>query len=312
MTTIKNVEIYSIGDELLQGEVDDANTPWLCRRLSALGARVIRTVQLREEREAVVHELRRFIAGDGDLLITTGGIGLCDNEKMTSFAAVAFERPFEINDEALRMVQRRYEELADQHAVTSTRMNESRRKMAYLPRGAKPLENLVGLAPGMLMSWPKGTIVSLPANHDEMRSIFEGSLSPHLPTLLPNASIHQEIVRVSVPDETLLIPAMRHVRERHDVSIKSRTQREKDGLYLRIVVSAYGTDDDHVAGRVERAIAELRDELAEEARKAPIVVENVESKVAKAAGVARELATAAAAHPRAELTADDLPPAAAQ
>jgi molybdenum cofactor synthesis domain-containing protein len=270
----KRVEIFAIGDELLHGEVEDKNSPWLCRQVTRLGAKTCRVAQLPDEKEAIIAELRRFLASGSDILFTTGGLGLSDDEKTPSYVAAALERPFEVHDEALRMVQRRYEELADENKVASTRLNEIRKKMSYLPRGASPLENTSGVAPGMILKAKEGAIVCLSGEPEEMKTMFEGALREHLSELFPNAHFHQEILQTRVPDETDLIPAMRHARARHEVSLKTRTTRDEDGLLFWIMISASGADRDEVMERVLTAKRQLKDELSSTSE-----VEEMNSKV---------------------------------
>lgn len=261
MSASKKVEIVGVGDELLLGQIEDRNGPWLCRQFARLGAAPVRLTLLPDSKEAIVSEVRRFLAGSSDILVTTGGLGLSDDEKVSSCVAAALERPFEVNDDALRMVQRRYEELAEDNLVSSTRLNESRKRMSYLPRGARPLENPLGVAPGFLFSSKQGVVAALPGRTDEMKAVFLGPLREHLAELLPGVAFSQESFKTRVKDEAVLISAMRHVRERHDVSIKSRTSRDETGLAFWIMLTASGADAEAVAKDIRAANDELREEL---------------------------------------------------
>src|SRR5437867_12891888 len=55
-----------------------------------------------------------------------------------------------------------------------------RRKMAMLPKGASPLSNPVGTAPGVLIEKGSTTIISLPGVPREMEAIFRESVIPLL------------------------------------------------------------------------------------------------------------------------------------
>ena len=56
----RSASILVIGDEILSGEVEDQNTPFLTRRLWELGILVTRVVVLGDRREAIVDEVRRL------------------------------------------------------------------------------------------------------------------------------------------------------------------------------------------------------------------------------------------------------------
>jgi nicotinamide-nucleotide amidase len=58
MTETVTVEIFIIGNEILNGEIQDTNTRWLCREIHRLGGRVVRATVLGDDLEAVSAELQ--------------------------------------------------------------------------------------------------------------------------------------------------------------------------------------------------------------------------------------------------------------
>jgi len=234
-------EIFCLSNEFLLGEALDQGTHYLAKRLTALGAKIIRIVHLRDERDGFVEEFRRFIAHEGDILVTVGGLGPTDDDNTLQYLATAIERPFEISNEALQLLQTRYDRLLASEEVENAKLTDARRRMAHMPRGATPVENGVGVAPGMMLETRQGFFVSLPAEPTELKAMLDGqSMSMRLRLLLAGGGYADDALVAYVRDESLLLPAMRHVRRRHpEVQIKSRSYRDEKGLCFRIHVSIY-------------------------------------------------------------------------
>ena len=57
------VELLSIGDELLLGDIVDTNAPWLSRRLGELGVRVARRATVGDDEEDIVRAVREALTG---------------------------------------------------------------------------------------------------------------------------------------------------------------------------------------------------------------------------------------------------------
>ncbi|MBM3147940.1 MAG: competence/damage-inducible protein A, partial [Actinobacteria bacterium] len=185
------VEVVSAGNEVLLGDVLDTNTNWLCVRVTALGGHVRRTVMLRDEIESIAAELRAVIAARPALIFTVGGLGPTTDDLTLAGVAAALDVPLVLHPDAERMVTERYAEFAERRSVPFAGLNEPRRKMARLPRGATPLLNPVGGAPGVLLRLDGDgrivgddagaiTIVSLPGVPAELKAIVEESLADEL------------------------------------------------------------------------------------------------------------------------------------
>ncbi|MGQ9729314.1 MAG: molybdopterin-binding protein, partial [Candidatus Fervidibacter sp.] len=116
---MKQVEIIAIGNELLIGDVLDTNTNWLCRRLTMMGAFVRRAVLVRDDEDAITTEIKGAISRKTNLLFTSGGLGPTDDDRTVAAVAKALGRPLELNEQALKMVERRYRELHEHGFVDS-------------------------------------------------------------------------------------------------------------------------------------------------------------------------------------------------
>ncbi len=149
--------ILTIGNEIVSGDTENTNASWLARRLEELGVKAVLSAAVPDELDRIVDFVRR--EGPGvDHLIVTGGLGGTPDDITREAIAAAFEVPQEIVPEVAADLRSRF--TGDPDYVT---------RWAALPRGAEPLENPLGGAPGFHYD---NTWV-LPGLPSEMRAMFD-------------------------------------------------------------------------------------------------------------------------------------------
>ncbi len=256
-------EIFAIGNELLLGEVIDTNTAWLCRFLTGLGGRVQRAALLPDDVEVIGAELEGALGRGPDLVFTTGGLGPTEDDRTLAAVARATGRPLEEHPQALQMVAARYQALAAAGAVASPELTPPRRKMALLPRGAIPLANPVGAAPGVLLPLESTVLICLPGVPEEMKAIVHGSLAPHLQARFGKGGFAELRLLVDCGDESRLAPLLEEVgREQPGVYIKSRARAFGPGIRLQVYLSAAASTPEAAREQVEEARRRLTQRLA--------------------------------------------------
>ena len=130
--------VLVIGDEVLSGRTQDANTHYIANYLSQIGvdlceARVV--PDLETEIVAAVNALRARYT----YVFTTGGIGPTHDDITADAIARAFGVGIDEDPRALAMLRERFSE-AD--------LNPARRRMARIPAGAALVPNAISKAPG--------------------------------------------------------------------------------------------------------------------------------------------------------------------
>jgi molybdenum cofactor synthesis domain-containing protein len=259
---MKDVEIFSIGDELLRGIVQDTNSHWMAQRITARGANLSRVAVLPDTPEVVGDEIRLALVRAPALLITQGGLGPTDDDRTREAIAIGARRPLEPNAEAERIVARRYAELAAAGRVADASLHEARLRMTRLPRGARPTENEVGAAPGVILELERTIIVALPGVPPELHWIWENALAPELDRILGPGGFAETTVRLDLSDESAIAELLRGVQSRHpEVYVKSRAHSFDKGDEVRVTLTAPGSDDIDARRRVDAAFADVKTEL---------------------------------------------------
>jgi nicotinamide-nucleotide amidase len=259
---MKDVEILSIGDEILRGVVQDSNSYWMAKRITARGARLTRVTVLPDSPAVVSEEIRAALARDPALVITQGGLGPTDDDRTREAIALATDRPLEPHRDAEEIVRRRYAELSSQGRVADAALHEARLRMARLPRGAAALDNHVGTAPAVVLAVDATTIVALPGVPPELHWIWENPLAAELDRVLGPGGFAEITITLDLRDESAIADMLRTLQSRHpDVYVKSRAKGFEKGEEVRVTLTAAGEDDAGARDLAGRALDELRAEL---------------------------------------------------
>jgi molybdenum cofactor synthesis domain-containing protein len=256
------IELIAIGNELLRGIVQDTNTYWLCRQLTGRGGQIERISLVPDALEAIVEVIQRALSADRVLIITTGGLGPTHDDLTLEAIAQATERPLQLHPLAEQMVGELYQKLAAAGYLKDGTLSESRRKMALLPRGAEPLKNGAGAAPGVLLKQGGSLIVALPGVPREMRNIFENALRPHLEPLFGDLFYLERNLVTSINDESQIALLLKEVQLRWpQVYFKSRARSFSAGMRIQITLTMSDSET-AVRATLSQASADLRKTLA--------------------------------------------------
>jgi nicotinamide-nucleotide amidase len=169
-----DAEIIAIGSELLLGATVDTNSAYLASQLAAAGVNVFRKSVVGDNVGRITALINESLSR-ADLVICTGGLGPTQDDVTREAVAQAFGRPLEFRQELLDQVAARF-------AAFRRTMSPSNRRQAYLPQGARAIENPRGTAPAFLIEDERGTVIGLPGVPSEMRFLYETAVLPYLRT----------------------------------------------------------------------------------------------------------------------------------
>jgi nicotinamide-nucleotide amidase len=167
------LELVTIGNELLLGFTLDTNTAELATALNAVGVRLVRSTTVGDAPDAIRDAVRDALARTG-FVVTTGGLGPTRDDVTKKVVADLFDAPLDLDVEYLEELRRRFERLG------RGPMSEKNRSQAEIPRGAVALQNPRGTAPGVWLEGSPGVVVMLPGVPHEMRGLLETELVPRL------------------------------------------------------------------------------------------------------------------------------------
>jgi competence/damage-inducible protein CinA-like protein len=165
-------ELISIGSELTSGQNLDTNSPWLAQALAAIGIPVSFHTTVADDLDDSV-ACFRIALQRADLIIATGGLGPTQDDLTRE--AIARVAGVELVEDPASL-----EHIQQMFAKRSRAMPERNRVQALFPRGAEPIFNSNGTAPGIWIQMGQRIIIAMPGVPSEMHAMFEQQVKPRL------------------------------------------------------------------------------------------------------------------------------------
>jgi nicotinamide-nucleotide amidase len=181
-----NVELITIGDELLLGFTIDTNGAYLARKLAECGVAIVRRTSVGDKMDTIIAAVREALDRTG-AVITTGGLGPTTDDFSRDAVAKVFGREMTLDAEHLEWMRERWK------ARWGREMPESNKRQAMLPKGARKLQNNHGSAPGVFIEDDRGRWVAmLPGVPREMRGMTGDVL---VPLLAERGAVSGQVIR---------------------------------------------------------------------------------------------------------------------
>ncbi|MCS7007248.1 MAG: CinA family nicotinamide mononucleotide deamidase-related protein [Gaiellaceae bacterium] len=165
--------IVATGSELVRGDREDRNGPFLAAEALRLGLEPVRITIVGDAPAELEAALREAFAAD--LCLVSGGLGPTHDDRTVELVARAAGRDLVV-DPALE------EEIAAVSRAIAARLGRpfadfapGVRKQATLPAGAIPL-GLAGTAPGLVLDLERSVVVVLPGPPRELRRLWPRAL----------------------------------------------------------------------------------------------------------------------------------------
>ena len=246
-----NVELITIGDELLLGFTIDTNSAFLARALAERGVAIVRRTTVGDTGDAIVAAVREALERTG-AVITTGGLGPTTDDLSVESVARVFGREMRLDEEHLEWMRNRWK------TRFGREMPESNRRQAMLPEGVRKLENKYGSAPGVFLEDDLGRWVAmLPGVPREMRGMTGDVLLPLLAERGAGAAgsdsvIRSRTIRTTGIAESLVQDRLNGVEVPTGVSLAFLPG--VDGVDLRITTQGSAASADRILDGLAGAI----------------------------------------------------------
>jgi nicotinamide-nucleotide amidase len=170
-----NVEVVTIGDELLLGFTVDTNAAHLARELAGAGIGIVRRSTCGDAPDQIAAAVREALDRTG-AVITTGGLGPTSDDLTKPSIAALFGRTMKFDDAIWEELKIRWKSYKWPGGIP-----ESNKQQAMVPDGAVILKNRHGSAPGIWLEDDRGRWVAmLPGVPREMRGMLADELLPRI------------------------------------------------------------------------------------------------------------------------------------
>lgn len=253
MPTLPVVEIMTIGDELLYGQVIDTNSAFMGQELGKLGLRVRQITSVSDRADEIVAALD-LARQRADIVLMTGGLGPTKDDLTKHVLARYFGTELVMHEPTLHHVEGIF-------ARYNRPMLEVNRQQALVPANCTVLHNALGTAPGMWFE-DQGTIfVSMPGVPFEMKGLMKDEVLPRLQQHFQTPPIEHVVVQTVGLGESYLAEKIADWESALPGNIKLAYLPSLGGVRLRL--SGYADGQPDLRGRMEALLPALRERLGE-------------------------------------------------
>jgi nicotinamide-nucleotide amidase len=169
---IMNVEIITIGDELLIGQVVDTNSVWMASILNDNGFKVTRRITVGDVAEDITEAIDNAF-GNVSIVLLTGGLGPTKDDLTLKTLCKYFDSELHFSEETFANI----EEVMKKKAFV---LNELTRSQAMVPDKAAVIQNKMGTAPCTWFEKDGKTLISMPGVPYEMKWLMSAEIVPRL------------------------------------------------------------------------------------------------------------------------------------
>lgn len=173
-------EIITIGNEILQGKIQDKNTQALARELHKIGLE-LNFAQIIGDTKEALEQAYTLAFSRSDYVFTSGGLGPTLDDQTKFYTADFFELEVLENESALERTLLNYEKHIRSYEKDKSHYHQ-------IPKGFIATENPCGYAPGLIYPNNKKVLMMAPGVPSEFKAMVCEIFFPYL---LKNNFTHQ-------------------------------------------------------------------------------------------------------------------------
>ncbi|MFN4123125.1 MAG: competence/damage-inducible protein A [Flavobacteriales bacterium] len=243
------VEIITIGDEILIGQIVDTNSAWIAQQLNLIGFKVKQITSVSDDAEHIKEALQ-LAEKRADVILITGGLGPTKDDvtkkTLAEFFGAFLIRNTEVENHVIRFFRERGREPGDINL-----------QQADVPENCTVIENKVGTAPGMWFEKNKKVYISMPGVPYEMMEMMQKHILPALKEKFDAPTIYHRTLLTQGVGESQLAQWIASWENALPSHIKL-AYLPSPGI-VRLRISAMGNDKHIVKTEVDAQIEKLRE-----------------------------------------------------
>jgi nicotinamide-nucleotide amidase len=250
MSEHTQIEIISIGDELLTGHIANTNAAWMADQLLRRGFRADRITTVGDDNGAIVEALAAAGRRAKTILIT-GGLGPTHDDVTRTAVCQFFETLLILDEDVLSAIHH----LFSKRGIPMSHVN---RDQALVPRKARLMPNDRGTAPGYILNNGGATFYFMPGVPHEMRRMMEEYVLPNMQGSMASRSVQNHyLCTIGIAESTLY----EKIGNFEDIKRMVRVAFLPGFSGVKIRISADGDDREETARRLAEAAARVRQNI---------------------------------------------------
>ena len=245
------VEIITIGDEILIGQIVDTNSAWMAKELNLVGLELVQITSVHDDVSHIEESLDLALSR-AEIVLFTGGIGPTKDDITKQTLCHYFGTHFVFDDSVFQNILRLF-------AHRPNVMNELTKMQAMVPEDCIVIQNIVGTAPITWFEKEGKVVVSMPGVPFEMKSAMRNDIIPRLQAMFQTPAILHKTVQVHGYPESALALKIADWENALPSNIKLAYLPNAGIVKLRL--SAYSDDNETLEIDINHQFALLREIL---------------------------------------------------
>ncbi len=171
------IGILTIGNELINGRITDANASFIAREINLHGWQIETIISVGDDFASIKNRLD-YLLSLTDAVICTGGLGPTADDITTAAIAEAFGLPLYTDENVLLYIKEIFTKF-------NLRWVENNAKQAIFPQGAEVIPNSRGTAPGFCLLIHEKPVFVIPGVPAEAKMMLTMGVIPILHRYFP-------------------------------------------------------------------------------------------------------------------------------
>ncbi len=190
------VEIITIGDEILIGQIVDTNSAWMAAELVKEGFSVEQITSISDSAEHIIEALDKALERV-DVVLLTGGLGPTKDDITKFTLCKYFKTDLVFNQDVLDNIHKRF-------SHRKRVLNKLTYTQAEVPKSATIIQNGAGTAPITWFDVNDKVVVSMPGVPSEMKWVMSNEILPRFKAKFDTPSLLHKTVVVHGDAESAL------------------------------------------------------------------------------------------------------------
>lgn len=166
------IEIITVGDEILIGQIIDTNSAWMAAELTREGFEIVAITTVGDQAQNIIRALDTAFSR-ADVLLMTGGIGPTKDDITKKTLCNYFNTDLIFDESVFQNINRLF-------AHKNYKLNELTKNQAFVPKDCTVIQNKAGTAPLLWFEQKGKILVSMPGVPFEMKVAITGEIIPRL------------------------------------------------------------------------------------------------------------------------------------
>lgn len=249
-----NVEIITIGDEILIGQIVDTNSAFIGQLLNMNGMHVKQITSVSDDRQHILNALEEA-KGRADIILITGGLGPTKDDITKKTMCEYFNTTMRFDEQA-------YEDVVNIFASYGKEVTPINRLQAEVPAICEVVRNKNGTAPGMWFDVGGKIFVSMPGVPYEMKALMRDQVIPKLRQRFKFPFIYHKTILTQGIGESALSELISDWEDSLAQDSIKLAYLPAPGM-VRLRLSTKGDNEAKLLANVERKIEEVKTIISE-------------------------------------------------